>query len=88
MTSPQIISRDKLILGVEWLTCPQCKRQLGVEINTDMPDVNWLPCPHCGYKALINLAPILDKYGIPHGASRPEKQQIGQQLKKIAGKEN
>lgn len=71
----------KIYLGTEILRCPRCKGQNRVEVHSDLPEQNWLICVACGYKAIIDFIPILDKYGLPHGLSKPEKRQIGRHLK-------
>lgn len=72
---------SKIILGIEKLRCPQCGAINLVEIHSDMPEQDNLVCGSCGYKALLDCKPLLDKYGLPHGLSRPEKRQTAKHLK-------
>jgi len=72
----------RIILAMERLRCPRCQQMNIVEIHSDLPARDWLICQYCGYKAILNFAPILDKYGLPHGLSRPEKRDFGKHLKK------
>ena len=76
-----LLATGKFYLGTEILRCPRCKGQNKVEIHSDLPEMDWLICIFCGYKAIINFIPILDKYGLPHGLSRPENRQIGRHVK-------
>jgi len=46
-----------------------------------MPDKDYLTCSSCGFRGVINFKPMLDKCGLPHGLSRPEKRQFGRHLK-------
>ena len=80
------IGRGKIFLGTESLRCPKCGRVNHVEIHSDLPEKDYLTCRFCGYKAIVNLVPILDKYGIPHGASKIEKREVGEYLQKEVGK--
>lgn len=80
-----IISRSKLRLGIETFNCPRCRKPVSIEIHTDLPDQDWLACP-CGYRARVNFIPILDKYGLPHGLSRPEKRQLAEHLQRNIAK--
>ena len=76
----------KIILGLEQLRCPRCRRFNTVEVHSDLPERDWLTCDFCGYKALLNFNPILDKYGLPLGLSREEKRDIGRHLKQNISK--
>lgn len=79
-------NRARLKLGTEMLRCPRCRRPVPVEIHTDLPEQDWLVCPHCDYKSELNFVPILDKYGLPHGLSRPEKRQFAEHLQRNIAK--
>ncbi len=81
-----IIKAGRLHLGTEHLRCPRCKGINIVEIHTDHPASDWLICQFCGYKAIINFIPLLDKYGLPHGLSKPEMRDIGKHLKEDLAK--
>jgi len=72
----------KIILGIEHLRCPRCGRINAVEIHSDLSKRDWLICRFCGYRAVINFAPILDKYGLSHAMSRPERRDFGKHLQK------
>lgn len=81
-----IISRARMRLGTETLRCPRCRKPVSIEIHTDLPDRDWLSCSGCDYRAVIDFIPILDKYGLPHGLSRPEKRQFAEHLQKNIAK--
>jgi len=76
----------RIIIGIERLKCPRCKRTNVFEIRSDLPERGWRECGACGYRAIMNFVPILDKYGIPHGASRIEKREIGEYLQRETAK--
>jgi len=76
----------RIILGIERLRCPRCGRMNVVAVHSDLPERDWMTCRFCGYKAIINYVPILEKYGLPHGLSRPERRQFGRHLKKEIAK--
>jgi len=76
----------KIILGIEHLRCPRCGRMNAVAVHSDLPARDWMTCRFCSYRAIINFIPILDKYGLPHGLSRPERRQFGRHLKKEIAK--
>lgn len=82
-----LIKPGKIHLGVETLCCPQCKFPNKVAIDSDQPAEDWLTCAKCGYAAILNLAPILEKYGLPAGLSTEEKRDFSlhlqEDLKKI-----
>ena len=71
----------KIILGVETLRCPRCGRPNQVEVHSDLPDRDYLSCRFCGYRAKISFAPILDKFGLPHGLSQDEKWGMSRYIK-------
>lgn len=75
------IGRGRIDLGTEYLACPSCRKMVAVKIHTDLPERDWVACK-CGYRALLNFIPILDKYGLPHGLSRPEKRQLADHLQR------
>ncbi len=79
MTQP-IIKPGKIHLGIETLRCPQCRFPNRVEIHSDLPGQDWLTCARCGYRALLNLRPILSKYGLLAGMSVEEKRDFGHHL--------
>lgn len=76
----RIISRSKLFLGCESLRCPRCGRVNRVPVHTDLPDRQWLTCGGCGYRALLNCAPLLEKYGLLPGLNQSEKRTAGRYL--------
>ena len=75
-----IIKPGKIHLGIETLRCPQCRFPNRIAIDSDLPLEDWLVCANCGYKAILNLSPILAKYGLPIGLSRDEKRDFSQHL--------
>ncbi|MBW2673202.1 MAG: hypothetical protein JRD89_07280 [Deltaproteobacteria bacterium] len=77
---PAIINRARLYLGIEVLRCPRCKAAVSVPVHTDLPERVYLSCAGCNYRAMLNTAPILDKYGIPAGLSRAERRQTARHL--------
>lgn len=81
-----LIDAGKIILGIEILRCPQCNIQTHVEIHSDMPAHDWLACRGCGYRAILDYAPFLVKYGLPGGMSRPERRSFGRHLKRDIAK--
>lgn len=81
-----VINRAGLRLGTEIFKCPKCLGPVPIEIHTDLPEQDWLSCPTCGYRALVNTIPILDKYGLPHGLSLPEKRQLADHLQRNIAK--
>ncbi len=72
----------RIIIGVERIRCPRCGRINAFDIHSDLPELDRRACGACGYSAVINFAPILDKYGIPRGASRQEKRDLTRYLQK------
>lgn len=76
-----IIPQGKIILGTERIRCPRCGRINSFEIHSDLPARDLRACGACGYAAVIDFTPILDKYGIPPGLSKPEKRQVSRHLK-------
>ena len=78
----------KIILGIERIRCPRCRRENLVEIHTDLPPKGWLVCGYCGKKGLIFYGPMLDKYGLIPGLSRPERRSFSKHLKKDIAKIN
>lgn len=81
MISP-IIKTGKIHLGVETLRCPQCRFPNKIEITSDLPAEDWLTCAGCGYKALLDIRPILKKYGLPQGLSIEEKRDFSNHLQR------
>ena len=81
MTLP-IIKPGKIHLGIETLRCPRCQSPNLVEITSDLPAEDWLTCARCGYKALLDIRPILKKYGLPAGLTIEEKRDFSQHLQK------
>ena len=81
-----VIGRGRIFLGTEALRCPRCGMINNVWIHTDLPERDYLSCAFCGYRAMLNFAPILDKYGVPHGASKAEKREITEYLRSEVGK--
>ena len=75
-----LIKPGKIHLGIETLRCPQCRCPNRVAIDSDLPAEDWLICAGCGYRVLLDLRPILKKYGLPAGLSREEKRDFGQHL--------
>jgi len=75
-----IIKSGKIHLGIETLRCPQCRFPNRVAIDSDLPSEDWLICARCGYRALLDLRPILKKYGLPAGLSREEKRDFSHHL--------
>lgn len=69
-----------IYLGTEWLRCPVCRYPVRVDVMHDLPAEDWLRCPWCHYRAIMDYRPILDKYGIPHGVSKPEALDIARYL--------
>ena len=80
------IGRGRIFLGIEALRCPRCGKVNRVEIHSDLPERDYLSCAFCGYRAMLYLAPIMDKYGVPRGASKAEKREITQYLRSEVGK--
>jgi DNA-directed RNA polymerase subunit RPC12/RpoP len=76
----------RIILGMEKIRCPRCRRVNMVEIHTDLPKANWLTCAYCGHKALMYYGPLLEKYGLVPGLSRQENRQFGRHIKKDVAK--
>lgn len=62
----------KIIIGMEKIRCPRCRAINELEIHSDLPKKDYHKCRACGYRAIINFAPILEKYGILSGMSKPE----------------
>jgi DNA-directed RNA polymerase subunit RPC12/RpoP len=81
MISP-IVKPGKIHLGIETLRCPRCKFPNRVEITSDLPSEDWLTCAGCGYKALLDIRPILKKYGLPQGLSIEEKRDFSNHLQR------
>ncbi|MCX5825387.1 MAG: hypothetical protein NTY86_18315 [Deltaproteobacteria bacterium] len=81
MISP-IIKPGKIHLGIETLRCPRCKFLNKVEITSDLPVEDWLTCAQCHYKALLDIRPILQKYGLPQGLSVEEKRDFSNHLQR------
>jgi DNA-directed RNA polymerase subunit RPC12/RpoP len=77
-----IIKPGKIHLGVETLRCPQCRFPNRVEITSDLPAEDWLTCAGCGHKALLDIRPILRKYGLPQGLSIEEKRDFSNHLQR------
>ena len=75
-----IIKPGTIHLGIETLCCPQCRYPNKVEITSDLPAEDWLTCAGCGYKALLDIRPLLQKYGLPQGLSIPEKRDFSRDL--------
>lgn len=75
-----LIKTGKIHLGIETLRCPQCRFPNKVEITSDLPAEDWLTCAGCGYKALLDIRPILKKYGLPAGMSTEEKRDFSKHL--------
>ena len=73
---------SKIILGTEILRCPRCRSPKTIDVHSDIPDQDYLVCDACGYRALVKLVPILDKYGLPYGLTRTEKRSFAHHLKK------
>lgn len=71
----------RIFLGIEKLRCPRCGQVNNVEIHSDLPERDYLSCGFCGYRAILNFAPIMDKYGVPRGTSKIEKREISQYLR-------
>ena len=69
-----------IYLGTEYLTCPKCGLAVRVHVMHDMPALDYLECPGCNYRAVLDMTPILDKYGLPHGVSRQESADIARTL--------
>lgn len=76
----------RIIIGTERIRCPKCGRINIFDIHTDLPERDRRACGACGYSAVINFIPILDKYGIPHGASLQEKRDMTKYLRKETNK--
>jgi phage FluMu protein Com len=72
----------KIILGIEHLRCPRCRRMNAVEIHSDLPARDWMTCRWCGYKAIVNYEPILDKYCTSTKLSRAERRNTSAWLQK------
>ncbi|MCD6476168.1 MAG: hypothetical protein J7K85_07925 [Anaerolineaceae bacterium] len=81
-----VIGRGRIFLGIEDLQCPRCGGVNHVKIHSDLPERDYLSCTFCGYRAMLNFAPIMDKYGVPRGASKAEKREITQYLRSEVGK--
>lgn len=79
MISP-LIKPGKIHLGIETLRCPRCRFPNKVEITSDLPAEDWLTCAGCGYRALLDITPILRKYGLPAGLSIEEKRDFSKHL--------
>jgi hypothetical protein len=75
-----IIKTGTVHLGVETLRCPQCRFPNQIEITSDLPPEDWLTCAGCGYRALLDIRPILRKYGLPLGLSIEEKRDFSRHL--------
>jgi DNA-directed RNA polymerase subunit RPC12/RpoP len=80
------VGRGRIFLGREHLRCPRCKRQVSVDVHSDVPDQDWLTCQSCGYKALLNFRPLIDKYGVPPDSSIPERRDTGDYLQREVAK--
>ena len=81
-----LIKPGKIHLGIETLRCPQCRFPNRVAIDSDLPAADYLTCARCGHRALLNLRPILQKYGLPEGLSREEKRDFSQHLQRDINK--
>jgi len=75
-----------LLVGVETLSCPVCGRPNKIAVSLGMPERQWMTCAGCGYRGLLDLGPILAKYGLPAGLSRNEKIDFVRHLKKDVAK--
>jgi len=71
----------KIIIGMEKIRCPRCRAANELEIHSDLPEKDYCKCCACGYRAIINFAPILEKYGILRGMSRPESRETARFLR-------
>jgi DNA-directed RNA polymerase subunit RPC12/RpoP len=76
----------RIILGMEKIRCPRCRRVNLVEIHSDLPEKGWLRCAYCGNKGLIYYGPLLEKYGVSSAMSRPERRDFGNHLQKDIAK--
>ena len=81
-----VVGRGRIFLGIEALRCPRCGKVNRVEIHSDLPGRDYLSCAFCGYRAMLNFAPIMDKYGVPRGASKAERREMPQYLQSEVGK--
>jgi len=81
MISP-IIKPGTIHLGSETLRCPRCRYPNRVEITSDLPAEDWLTCVGCGYKARLDIRPIMRKYGLPQGLSIEEKRDFSNHLQR------
>lgn len=81
-----LIKPGKIHLGLETLCCPQCRYPNRVAIDSDQPAEDWLTCAGCGYRALLDVRPILRKYGLPVGLSTEEKRDFSHHLQQDISK--
>jgi len=75
-----------IVLGLEKLRCPRCRRVTVVEVHSDLPERDWLTCSFCGFKGLMDFRPVLSKYGLLHGMSKQERRDFSKHLKRDVNK--
>jgi hypothetical protein len=68
-----LIRDNRIFLGTEHLRCPRCRSIVRLPIHSDCPERAYVRCKFCEFRAVMDFAPVLKKYGLRTEMSQSEK---------------
>lgn len=77
-----LIQPGDITIGIVDLHCPKCRAVNRYGLKASSPLRDWMVCSCCGYRGLLDVSPLFDRYSIPSGLSVPERVDTTQWLKR------